>query len=105
MSKVVIGWVTCGSQREARRLARALVEQRAAACVNIVSGVESHYRWQDRLERAREWMLIIKTTATRRTAVETLVRELHSYQVPEIVFVNVAGGLAEYLDWVRESVR
>lgn len=105
MSKVVIGWVTCGSQREARRLARALVEQRAAACVNIVPGVESHYRWQDRLERTREWMLIIKTTATHRTAVETLVRELHSYQVPEIVFVNVAGGLAEYLDWVRESVR
>ncbi|MCS7048484.1 MAG: divalent-cation tolerance protein CutA [Verrucomicrobiae bacterium] len=105
MSRVLVGWVTCGSQREARRIAQALIEQRVAACVNIVSGIESHYRWEGRQERSREWLLMIKTTGTRMREVEKLVRKLHSYQVPEIIFVNMAGGSVDYLDWVRDSVK
>lgn len=104
MNQVVVGVVTCGSLREARRIARALVEQRLAACVNISAPVESHYRWEGRLESARECMLIIKTLARRRKDVERAVRALHSYQVPEVIFWKVAGGAVDYLGWVRESV-
>ena len=87
--------------RRARSLARALVERRVAACVNLVPGVRSVYRWKGRVEEARETLLVAKTTAGRLPALLAAVRELHPYEVPEAIALPVDGGLAGSLDWVR----
>jgi len=98
--------VTCGSLREARGIAREVVEARLAACVNIVSApVESVYRWKGKVERAREFLLVMKTTAKRLGALEKEVKRLHSYDVPEFIALPIAAGSREYLAWVGESVK
>lgn len=89
--------------REARRLARALVDRRAAACVNLVPGVRSVYRWKGRVEEARETLLVIKTAASRVPDLLAAVRELHPYDVPEGIALPVVEGLEPYLKWVEES--
>jgi len=99
--QVRIVLVTCGNVAEARRIARAVVEKRLAACVNIVLGsVESVYRWKDQVETARERLLIIKTTAARLAELEREVKRLHKYEVPEFLVLPVSGGSKEYLAWV-----
>jgi periplasmic divalent cation tolerance protein len=101
--KIVV-LVTCGSVKEARTIARALVERKLAACVNILpSAVESIYRWKNKVESAKEFLLMIKTTRKRFTALESEVRRLHSYDVPEIIALPVASGSREYLNWIAES--
>ncbi|HEY2820534.1 MAG TPA: divalent-cation tolerance protein CutA [Candidatus Acidoferrum sp.] len=98
--------VTCGSLREARKIARGVVEKKLAACVNVgTAAVESIYRWKGKVETAREFLLIIKTTAARLEALEKEVKRLHSYDVPEFVVLGIAAGSKEYLLWVEESVR
>jgi periplasmic divalent cation tolerance protein len=87
----------------AMRLARALVEQRLAACVNVLSGCTSVYRWDGAVEEAEEVPVLIKTRAARYPEVEALIRELHPYELPEIIAVPVVRGLPEYLDWVAEE--
>jgi periplasmic divalent cation tolerance protein len=105
-AKYRIVLVTCGSLTEARKIGRALVEKRLAACVNIFMGpVESHYRWKDRLEMAREHLLLIKTTLGRLAQLEREVRRLHSYDVPEFLVLPVAYGSAAYLAWLFENVK
>jgi periplasmic divalent cation tolerance protein len=95
--------VTCGSMAEARKIGRALVEKRLAACVNILgSPVESIYRWKGTVEAAREWLMIIKTGARQLKRVEEEVRRLHSYETPEFLVVGVAGGSKGYLSWLAE---
>ena len=96
--------VTAGSRPEARRIARALLEHRLVACANIVPGVESHYWWQGKLNHAREWLLVMKTRRSRFRAVERAVKQLHSYQVPEIIALPLAAGQADYLRWIDESL-
>jgi periplasmic divalent cation tolerance protein len=95
---------TCGNDEDAGVLARTLVERRLAACVNAVSQVTSTYRWKGAVERDRETLLIVKTTAPRLAAVEQTIRELSKYDLPEVIALPVQGGSAEYLDWIRESV-
>ena len=95
---------TAGSEDEARKIARSLIEQRLAACVNIVAGIESIYRWQNKIESSREWLLLIKTTAEQFRAVQAAIRELHSYDLPECVAISIHDGSAEYLNWIAESV-
>jgi periplasmic divalent cation tolerance protein len=85
------------------RLARALVEQRLAACVNVLSACTSVYRWEGALEQAEEVPLLIKTRAARYPELEALIRELHPYELPEIVAVPMVRGLPDYLDWVAEE--
>ncbi len=94
--------VTAGSPREARRIARHLVERRLAACVNL-HPVTSVYRWKGRVEEAREVALAVKTTRTRYRALEAEVRRLHSYEVPATVALLVERGDPLYLRWVAES--
>ena len=94
---------TAGSPDEARRLARALVEARLAACAQLVP-IDSVYRWEGEVREDREVLLVIKTSTDRYAEVEALVRELHSYEVPEVVRLDVAEGLPEYLDWIGDSV-
>ena len=95
---------TAGSEDEARKIARYLVEQRFAACVNLVPRIESIYRWQDKVESSQEWLLVIKTTASRCSAVPESIRKLHSYDVPECISVVVEGGSEAYLNWIAGSV-
>jgi len=86
------------------RLARTLVEERLAACVNLVPGVRSFYRWQGRLEEAGELLLVVKTRADRRAALAARIQALHPYELPEVLELAPSGGSAAYFDWVvRES--
>ncbi|HEY5993069.1 MAG TPA: divalent-cation tolerance protein CutA [Gallionellaceae bacterium] len=92
-------------QASAQRLASALVEQHAAACVNILAPCTSMYRWQGKLESASEVPLLIKTTRAAYPRLEALVREHHPYELPEIIAVPVETGLTGYLQWVAQETR
>ena len=89
----------------AERLARALLDRRVAACVNIMSPCTSVYRWQGAVETADEHPLFAKTTRDRYELLERVIRELHPYELPEIIAVPLAGGLAAYLEWVETETR
>jgi periplasmic divalent cation tolerance protein len=95
---------TAGSEAEASRIARALVERHLAACVNVVAGVASTYRWQGAIHTDAEWLLVIKTREERFQAVRAAIRELHSYETPEIVMLEMAEGDAAYLAWLDASL-
>lgn len=95
---------TAGSRDEARRIAEALVDGKLAACVNIVSGVNSIYRWKGKSEEAEEWLLWIKTTAGAFDRVRDKIKETHSYELPECLCLPIEDGSAEYLNWLEESV-
>ena len=82
-----------------------LVEERLAACASVLPGLRSVYRWQGAIERADEVLLLIKTTRERIEPLTARVASLHPYELPEVVAVEVAGGLAAYLDWVEEQTR
>jgi periplasmic divalent cation tolerance protein len=102
--KIVV-LVTCGSAKEARKIARALVEGKLAACVSMVpSAVESIYRWKGKVESAKEFLLVIKTSRRRFTTLQAEVRRLHSYEVPEIIALPIVDGSRDYLSWIAESV-
>jgi len=106
MTDKIVVLVTCGSKKEARKIAQALVERRLAACVQEIGvPVRSMYRWKGRVESANEVLLLIKTSRKRFAAVSTLVKKLHSYEVPEIIALNIADGSREYLDWITSNVR
>jgi periplasmic divalent cation tolerance protein len=95
---------TASSQEQAERIARHLVEHHLAACVNLVPGVQSIYRWQEKVESEREVLLIIKTGSARLREVEAAISALHSYEVPEFLVVPIAGGSEAYLGWLRSSL-
>lgn len=95
---------TAGDPEEAERLARALVEERLAACVNVVPGVTSFYRWKGEVESDGELILLIKTSSAKLTVLRARWRELHSYDLPELVAVELEHGDPEYLDWVLAEV-
>jgi periplasmic divalent cation tolerance protein len=105
MTDKIVVLVTCGSAKEARKIARAMVEQRLAACANILySPVQSVYRWKGSAESAKEFLLIIKTTKARFPKLRAEVKRLHTYDVPEIIALPVATGATDYLAWISESV-
>ncbi|MBK8575522.1 MAG: divalent-cation tolerance protein CutA [Elusimicrobia bacterium] len=101
---VVVVLMTAPNARVSRRLAASLVAERLAACVNIV-GVRSLYRWQGKLEKSVEHLLLAKTTRARLPALMRRVKILHPYTVPEIVALPVRGGNASYLSWLSNSVK
>lgn len=96
---------TAGTQAEARKLARALVQRKLASCVNIVPGVESVYRWQGALESSQEWLLVIKTSETKAKLAGELIRKMHSYDVPECLVLEIESGSKEYLKWLDEGLK
>ena len=87
----------------ARRIGRQLVEEKCAACANILSPVESIYWWEKKVETANETLVLFKTSAVRYVALETSLRQLHPYEVPEIIALPVERGLPDYLRWVSEN--
>ena len=98
--------VTCGTLTEGRRIARCVVSSRFAACVNIIlSPVESFYTWKGKLEKAREYLLVMKTKEKRLSELEYQVKKLHGYDVPEFIVLPVVAGSKEYLKWVGQSVK
>ena len=97
-------YCTCPDQALAERLAEALVADRLAACVNIVPGINSVYRWQDEVQHDFELLLLIKTRSECYPALEARIRELHSYEVPEIIAVPIQRGSEAYLGWIDTSV-
>ena len=94
---------TAGAEQQARAIARRLVDERLAACVNIVGPIRSVYRWRDAVEDEPEFLLLIKTRASLLGRVERRVIELHSYEVPEVLTLALGGGSAAYLGWLLES--
>lgn len=97
--------VTCSSSAEANRIARAAVEARLAACVNILPGsVTSIYRWKGKVQSARERLLLIKTSRKRLAKLRATVEQLHSYDVPEFIALPIAAGSPEYLAWLQECL-
>jgi len=102
VSEAIVVLVTCGSEEEAAKIANSLVEERLAACVNIISPVRSIYRWEGKIWDEREWMLVIKTRKKRFEDLEKKVKSLHSYSVPEIVALPIAEGSASYIKWLEE---
>jgi periplasmic divalent cation tolerance protein len=95
---------TAGSRAEAGAIAAALIERRLAACVQISGPITSIYRWQGAIENAEEWHCLAKTASSHWDAVEAAIRELHSYEQPEIVATPIAAGSAGYLRWIDESL-
>lgn len=96
---------TAGSHDEAANIAASVVDARLAACVQIVPGVQSVYRWEGKVVTEPEWLLLCKTTPERYDAIERAIRASHSYDVPEVVAVPIDRGSERYLAWVAESTR
>ena len=96
----IVVLITAGSEEEAHKIAEALVNDRKAACVNIVAGVDSLFRWEGNVESARESLLLVKTRASLFPEIVSLVKELHSYEVPEIIALPIVAGSEDYLRWL-----
>ena len=98
-----VAFITCGSIAEARRIARAVVQRKLAACANIVPVMESIYRWKGKVEEAPEVLMIVKTSAKRLADLEREVKRLHSYDVPEFIVLPIGAGSKQYLGWIGEN--
>lgn len=97
--------VTAPDLKTARRLARAALVARLIACANLVPKIESHYRWQGKLERSAEVLVIMKTTQARVAELEKLIHRLHPYDTPEFVVLGIAGGSDRYLKWLGDCCK
>ncbi|MBS3917598.1 MAG: divalent-cation tolerance protein CutA [Deltaproteobacteria bacterium] len=102
MSEPMVVLVTCGSEEDAVKISNALVEERLAACANIVSPVRSIYRWEGKIWDEKEWLLFIKTQRKKFDELEKKVKSLHSYTVPEIIALPIIEGSSSYLEWLVE---
>ena len=103
MYRVIL--VTAASKKEARKIAKSLISHKLAACVNIVDGVESLFRWKGKIDSAKETLLIIKSRKEKVAQLMKLVKSLHSYEIPEIISLPITSGFKPYLRWVHESLR
>jgi len=102
--KGMVIFITSGSEEEAKRLGRILTEEKLAACVNIIPGVESLYWWKGKIESSKEWMLVVKTQAKMVKEVVKRVKEIHSYEVPEVIALPIVEGNRDYLQWISDAL-
>jgi periplasmic divalent cation tolerance protein len=105
LSDFIVVFVTCGSEEEALKIAHALVEERLAACANMISPLRSIYRWEGKICDEKEWLLVIKTRQSRIEDLAKRVKALHSYSVPEIIALPIAEGSPAYLNWIEENTQ
>ena len=105
MTDKIIVLSTCANQEEAERLARLLVEQRVAACVNVVPGIRSYYRWKGAIESADECLLVVKSSRELIGSIGAVLEREHSYEVPELLALPVVEGAANYLNWLLANLR
>ena len=101
----VVIFITAGTREEALKVSQLLLERRAAACVNIAHNITSIFWWQGRLETSWESLIIVKTRVSKLEEVVRLVKEIHSYEVPEVIALPIIGGNREYLEWISEEVK
>ena len=101
----IVLFITASSSEEAYKIAEVLLNQRKAACVNIVPGVSSLFWWQDKIDSAQESLLIVKTKASLLPEIISLVKGIHSYDVPEIIALPIVGGNQDYLEWIGREVK
>ena len=104
-SPFVVLLITTATAEEAQRISRVLLEQKKVACVNIVPKVNSFFWWQGKLDSAEESLLIVKTKASQLSEIVPLVKELHSYDIPELIALPIIGGNQDYLAWIQKEVR
>jgi len=97
-------FITCPTTGEARTIANTLLKKKLIACANIIPRIESIYRWQGKIEKSSELLVIIKTREELVNKLISLVKKLHSYSVPEIISIPIARGNRDYLDWIKDSV-
>jgi periplasmic divalent cation tolerance protein len=100
MTDKIVILCTCGSEEEAERIARALVESRLAACVNVLGGMRSFYRWQGAVEDSPERLLVIKSSRALFADLRSALEKIHSYEVPEIIALPIVDGAENYLSWL-----
>jgi periplasmic divalent cation tolerance protein len=100
----IVVFITAKDAEQAQEIARRLLKQRQAACVNIVPEVSSHYWWKDKLDSATESLLIVKTKESLLPEIISSVKKIHSYSVPEIIALPIIGGSQDYLDWIDNEV-
>ena len=105
MTDKVVVFVTCGTAAEASKIARALVKQRLAACVNISSPIRSIYRWEGKLADEKEFLMLIKSTRALFPEIILEISKLHSYHTPEIICLPIIDGSRNYLQWLGDSVK
>lgn len=103
--KPMVAFVTAATTDEATRIARALVDERLAACVNIIAPIVSVYRWEGHVQQDSEVLLVIKTTDARLPDLVRRVKALHSYQVPEVIALPIADGSPDYLRWLLDETQ
>ncbi len=103
--RVLLALSTFPDAEIAHRISNQLVSERFAACANILPSVESIYRWKDKIESGNETLVLFKLSEDRQSAFQDKLRLLHPYDVPEIIFVSIANGLTDYLQWVSENCR
>jgi periplasmic divalent cation tolerance protein len=104
MTDKIVVFSACATEEEAEKIARMLVEARLAACVNIVPGARSIYRWQGAIESAAEWLLIIKSSRQIFARLSAALERAHSYQIPEVLAVPVVEGAPNYLNWLEDQL-
>lgn len=104
MTDKIVVLTTCDSEEQASDLARALVEHHLAACVNILPGARSVYRWKEEIEESTEWLLVIKSRRDLFPAVRASIEKLHTYEVPELIALPVVEGSAPYLAWLDREL-
>jgi periplasmic divalent cation tolerance protein len=104
LSQAIVVWVTLPSAEAARQMATTLVEERLAACGNVLPGIQSIYRWEGEVQQAEEVLLILKSTEEKFEPLRARVVELHGYECPEVIRLDVAAGHAPYLAWIAASV-
>lgn len=101
MTDKIVVLSTCGSAREAQRIAKTLLEERVAACVNVLPRIRSFYRWKGKIENSPEWLMVIKSSREHFDGLRTALEKLHSYEVPEIIALPVIEGATNYLNWLE----
>ena len=105
MKKYILILVTCASRKEAAKIAKRLLDEKLVACANIAEGIDSLFWWKGKVNRAKEALMIIKTSARNFGKVQKMIKGLHSYEVPEIIGLPIVAGESNYLKWIDESVK